>query len=354
MSGHPHSAACTLALLVAATGAAQAAEGFKVRYPITGALGPELTVFEPVPGTIGSVAMAFADLTALNGNDGHAAWTPPLTNAAGATQTAQINFKQHQAALQAYVGHVVALQAHADFLVLGLNVPYALSVHRSLRFPTVRATLPDGTPTTPGAGFLAGLAAQARTNNLSTGGFGDADVSLTWVHVADRWKLGTGLGIGLPNGDFHSQSSGAPGTPAINVGTGRFYTFRPTTTVSYQAADRLTLGVRATVGLNTVDTVDHWRSGNFWAMELAAVYRSPVGAFGLQGVVVKQFQDDRGGQSGSQPGGYGANRYQTGAAGVFYAARFGETGVNLGYTSQFRAVNAYAGQLFQLRVSHEF
>ncbi len=343
-----------LALLLGLTCQAHAAEGFKVRYPITGALGSELTVFEPIPGTIASVALTFADLTALNGNDGRTAWTPPVTNPAGVTQTAQVDFKQHQAVAQAYLGHVFALQAHADFVVVGVNVPYAVSVHRTLAFPAVRATRADGSAAMPGAAYLASLAAQAKANNISTSGLADIDLSLTWVHVEDRWKLGAGLSVGLPTGDFNSLPSGAPGTPAINVGTGRFYTFRPTSTLSYEATDRLTLGARAALGLNTVDTVDHWRSGDFWALELATVYRSAIGAFGTQLVAVKQFQDDSGGQSGSQPGGYGANRYGWLGAGAFYAVRLGSVGVNAGFTARLRAVNAISGNLFQVRMSQLF
>jgi len=333
---------------------AHAEEGFKIRYPTGGLLGPEMAYFDIKPGLLVSVAIRETDVTQINGDDGRQAWTPPTTNAKGVTQTALADYRQHLTVVDMGIGYIFPQMVGAGHVFVAANLPYFLQIDRTLSFPEVTATGANGTPVTPGPAYLAGLNAQAKANTIASSGVGDTELNATWIYLRDNLKLSAGLTIVIPTGDFYSLPSGAQGTPAINIGFGHYNTFRPTITLTYKATDDLTLGARAAYGINTTNTVDNWKSGNFEALDLAASYKTPVGAFGTQVISVKQIQDDTGGLSGNQPGGYGANRYNAVNAGVFYTTRVLGCGLNLGYTKTMHATNALVADTIQARLTKAF
>ncbi|RQO58675.1 hypothetical protein DBR47_13390 [Paucibacter sp. KBW04] len=330
---------------------ALAAEGFKVRYPTVGLLGPELAAFQVKPGWVNSLALNNTNITGLNGDDGKQAWTAAVVTAKGVTQRALVDYQQHQTVAQMFLGHVSQETFGGGHLAFGINVPYTFRASRSLAFPTVTATAANGSAVTPGAAYLASLDAQSKANNVATSGLGDTDVAALWILAKDRYKFAAGVSLVLPTGDFHSQPSGAAGTPAINIGAGRFFTLRPNASLGYQLSDSVTLGARLALGINTTNSVDQWHSGNFVAYDLAANYKTSIGVFGAQLIGVNQFEDDTGGMSGNQAGGYGANRFKTLNAGLFYATKIDVVGVTLAYTSTVKASNALVSNVLQLRLS---
>ncbi|WP_197047129.1 transporter [Paucibacter sp. KBW04] len=298
-----------------------------------------------------SVAINSTHITGLNGDDGKQAWTPAVVNAKGVSQRALVDFQQNQTVAQMFLGFVSKDTFGGGRLAFGINLPYTFRSSRSLEFPIVTATATDGSSVSPGAAYLASLDAQAKANTTSTSGVGDTDLAALWIYTQDRLKFATGVSLVLPTGDFHSLSSGAAGTPAINIGAGRFFTVRPNATLGYQLTQSLTLGARLALGINSTNTVDHWRSGNFAAYDIAANYKTPIGVFGAQLVGVNQYEDDTGGMSGNQAGGYGANRFKTLNAGVFYATRIDKLGLTLAYTGNVKASNALVSNVLQLRLS---
>ncbi|MDR3453882.1 MAG: transporter [Rhodoferax sp.] len=347
-------ASALTSLLVASSSNVWAAEGFKVRYPSAGTLGAELALFDVAPGLIGSIQVNDTDIRQINGNDGNQASLPPSVNAKGVSQTALVSYQQTNHVMQFLLGYVTPKNYAGGQIAVAFNLPYAINESRSLSFPMVSATTAAGRATTPGAAFLAGLNTQAAANDTSTGGFGDADLTVAWGRTMERLKVAAAVSVGLPTGNFNSTSTGAAGNPAINIGAGHFYSIRPSGTVAFRATDDLTLGARVSFAMNTRDTVDQWRSGNFVASELAASYRTPIGVFGPQVVIINQIQDDSGGLSGNCAGCYGANRYQSVGAGLFFATKIKGWALNLGYMNTFKASNTFLSSTVVARASREF
>ena len=339
---------------LACSGIANAAEGFKVRYPSAGTLGPELALFNVQSGVIGSMQINSTSVTKITGNDGQQAWLPPSVNAKGTSQTALADLTQHATVMQLLGGYITPADYAGGSLAFAINVPITLHISRNLSFPQVSATLKNGQPTTPGAAYLAGLDAQAQANTTSTQGLGDADLSAAWISVRGNLKTSVGVNLVVPTGQFHSLASGAAGTPAINIGSGHFYTLRTSGTVAYQASENLTLGTRVGLAFNSTNSVDNWRSGNFATLDMAASYKTSIGVFGPQLISINQYQDDTGGLSGNQPGGYGANRYRATGLGLFYATRINNFGLNVGYTSTIASANALASNILQVRLTKAF
>lgn len=331
-----------------------AQEGWKIRYPTGGTLGPELSVYNIKPSVITSISVRNTHLTKLTGNDGNQARTPSITNAQGVTQSALVDFEQRQTVVDLGLGYVFPEMIADGRVIVSVSVPYFIKANRNLSFPEVSAIAADGSSVTPGAGYIDSLNEQAKANDVSTEGFGDTQINTSWVYVKDKTKFSLGLAVVVPTGEYNGLPSGGSGTPAINLGAGKYYTTMPSTTIAYRATDKLTVGARATLGFNTTNKVNNWKSGDFAALDLAVSYKTPIGVFGTQLVTVKQYQDDTGGQSGSQPGGYGANRYELVNAGLFYVTKVKDMGLTVSYTGGVHAKNALISDIFSVKLTKAF
>lgn len=64
-------ATCTAVLFIATASQALAADGFKLRFPLSGTLGGEIVAPIPSEGWIGSIALTDVNVTGVNGNDGN-------------------------------------------------------------------------------------------------------------------------------------------------------------------------------------------------------------------------------------------------------------------------------------------
>ncbi len=331
-----------------------AQEGWKIRYPTGGTLGPELSVYNIKPSVITSIAVRNTQLTELTDKDGNQARTPSITNAQGVTQNALVDFKQQQTIVDIGLGYVFPTMVADGRVIVSMNIPYFITAKRNLSFPEVSAIAADGSSVTPGAGYINSLNDQKNANDVSTEGLGDTQINTTWVYVKDKTKFSLGLAVILPTGEYHGLPSGGQGTPAINLGAGKYYTTQPSTSIAYRATDKLTVGARATLGFNTTNKINDWKSGDFAALELAASYKTPIGVFGTQVVNVKQYQDDIGGQAGNQPGGYGANRFELVNAGLFYMTKVKDIGLIVSYTGGLHAENALISNILSARLTKVF
>jgi hypothetical protein len=136
---------------------------------------------------------------------------------------------------------------------------------------------------------------------------------------------------------------------ALNVGYGNYYTLRPGGAVSVKTGENLTLGARASLGFNSNNDDNGVRTGNFWALDMAAAYLTPVGVFGPHLMQVSQYEDDKGGS-------YGPNRFSATGVGMFYTTLIKpiNAGLNFSYMKMVDSRNALSGSFVQLRLTKTF
>ena len=384
----------TAALLISSTASVLAADGFKLRFPLSGTLGGEIVAPLPTEGWVGSVAYTDIDIDKIGGSDGkslilqkHAPFGPLTAAQLAAVPAVSVpgvgsfTAAQMQAALNGRTASAVGAvavdyrqqikQANLTFarildkdvqggkLAIAINIPYALSLKSDALFTGVTPTLSTLTPSAGAlapvaqqaaqssfnTGYQAALASQWQAANVNTSGLGDIETSLLWEKTADQLKIVAGATLALPTGNYNYVE----GRLAPNIGYGKYYTFRPSVGVAYTASENVTLGARGSLGFNTKNTENNVRSGDFYVIDLAAAFKTPVGVFGPHVTMMRQYTDDSGGQ-------LGANRVSLTGAGVFAAfpiAAIG-AGLNLSYMKTTDARNSLSGSFMQARLTKRF
>ena len=361
-------------LLASVAGLSQAAEGFKVRYPLSGSLGGEIVAPVDKPGFFGSIVVTDIDIDKLTDSTGNARQQPVSgafatpTAIAGAVRRATysgitlVDLKQKQTNANLFIGYLSEGLVGGGRWTVVVNLPYTTKLDRKLGITGTTPTLSTLSPalTTPPlpagtaaaaqaqaqAGFntayQAGLAAQSAANTGSVDGMGDAEVTGAWVYRQDKLKVIAGVTLALPTGQYDASS-------AINIGFGNFYTVRPGVAVAYNPSPSWTLAARGALAFNTRNRDNHLKSGDYTALDLAAAYRSPIGVIGPHVLIVKQHEDDDGGTQG-------ANRFSASGAGLFYTTLIPgiNAGLNLSYMKMIDARNALSGSFTQVRISKAF
>jgi hypothetical protein len=354
--------------------AALAADGFKVRFPLSGTLGGEIVAQVDNPGFFASVSLTQLEVDKITDNTGNSfqqvksggfATPAPIAGAvrtASYTGTTAVDLNQSQAIANLVLGYQSEKHFGGGRLLVALNLPYTVRLNRDVSYngqtPTLSTLapalnsppLPAGTAAAAQAGAQAGFnsAYQTQLKALSSAGSGvlegagDAEISVGWIYRKDDLKVVTGLTLALPTGKYDAAS-------ALNIGFGNFYTLRPGAAVAYNPSPNWTLGARASMAFNTRNTDNQLRSGDYLALDLAAAYRSPIGVFGPHVLMVKQFTDDTGGA-------LGANRFSSTGAGVFFTTLIPQLGaaVNLSYLTTLSSRNALSGSFYQIRLSKAF
>lgn len=385
--------ASAAALMFCASHSAMAADGFKLRFPISGTLGGEIVAPLPNEGWVGSISYTDIDIDKIGGSDGKAltlqkaatfALTPAQLAAvpavaipgvgsftaaqmqaaltgrsATASGLVNVEYKQQMRQANLVLARILDKDVQGGKLALAVNIPYSLSLKSDALFTGVTPTL---SPLTPTAGplqpvaqqvaqssfntaYQAALAGQWQAANVNTSGLGDIETSLLWEKTVDKMKIVAGATLALPTGNY----SYVEGRLAPNIGYGKYYTFRPGVGVAYTASENVTLGARGSLGFNTKNTENNVRSGDFYVVDLAAAFKTPVGVFGPHMTIMRQYTDDSGGQ-------LGANRVSLTGAGVFAAfpiAAIG-AGLNLSYMKTIDARNSLSGSFVQARISKAF
>lgn len=353
---------------------ALAADGFKVRFPLSGTLGGEIVAPVDKPGFFGSLVLTQIEVDKVTGEDGNprqqtlnGAFATP-TAVAGAIRTASYSgtvesgLKQSQTNANLILGYLSQGMYGGGRLSFVFNLPYTTRLDRRLTLTGTSPTLttlqpaltspplPAGTAAaaqaSAQAGFNAAYQAQinSQANNASgvTDGFGDAEATVAWVYRKDDLKVIAGVTLAMPTGAYESFQP-------INVGFGNFYTVRPGMAVAYNVSSNWTLGARGSLAFNTRNNDNKLKSGDFATLDLAAAYRTSFGVFGPHVLSVQQYQDDTGGT-------FGSNRFSATGAGLFFTTLIPgiEAAVNLSYMSMVQAKNALSGEFFQVRVSKVF
>lgn len=351
-----------------------AAEGFKVRFPLSGTLGGEIVAPVDNPGFFASVVVTQIELDKVTDGTGNTRYqttggsfaTPAAiagaVRTANYTSTVKFDLSQSQTNANLLVGYLSQTQYAGGRLSLVFNLPYTTRLDRGLTLSGQTPTLSTLAPalTTPplpsGTALVAQAQAQAGFNTAyqaqlasqsaaATGvinGVGDAELTAAWVYRKDDLKLVTGLTLALPTGKYDAASP-------LNVGFGNFYTVRPGLALAYNPTKDWTLGVRGSLGFNTRNKDNQVKSGDFGGLDMAAAYRSSIGVFGPHVLVIKQFKDDTGGT-------LGANRFYAAGVGAFFTTLIPglEAAVNLSYMQMVTAKNALSGSFYQIRASKAF
>lgn len=361
-------------LLAAVAGPAQAAEGFKLRFPLSGTLGGEMAGRADQPGFFGSLVSTQIELDKVTDDSGQprqivrsGAFATPAP-VAGVVRTARYSgtvntdFRQSQTNANLVLGYLTEAQLGGGRWSFVVNLPYTTRLDRRLRLsgstptltplsPTLSSPpLPAGVPAAAQAAAQSGfdtayqaqLGAQSAAGSGVVDGLGDAEFTAAWVRQGDELRVAAGATLALPTGRYDAAQ-------AINIGFGNFYTLRPTVAVAWQASEAWTLAARGSLGLNTRNRDNDWRSGDFAALDLAAACRSAYGVWGPHLILVRQYRDDDGGTQG-------ANRFSATGAGAFFTTRVPSAGLalNLSWMRMVSAKNALSGSFYQLRASRAF
>ena len=353
---------------------ALAADGFKLRFPLSGTLGGEIVAQVENPGFFASASVTQIEIDKITDGTGNSfqqlkagnfATPAPI---AGQVRTATysgvvgVDLKQSQTNTNIVLGYQTAKDYGGGHLVFALNLPYTTHLSRETVYsgatPTLSTLAPALTSPPLPAGTAAAAQASAQTGFNTTyqaqlgalsaagtrtvDGLGDVEVTGAWTYNNDGVKVVTGLTLALPTGRYDAASQ-------INVGFGNFYTLRPGAAVAYSPAKDWTLGVRGSLAFNTRNKDNQIKSGNYGALDLAAAYRSPIGVFGPHVLIVRQFTDDEGGALGS-------NRFSSTGAGFFFTTLIPqvETAVNLSVMKTISSRNALSGSFYQLRLTKAF
>lgn len=186
--------------------------------------------------------------------------------------------------------------------------------------------------------YQSGLRADGATETGDTQALGDIDLQFGWGYAGEKLRVLAGASLVLPTGDY------TPNVPSI--GFGNFYTLRPSVQAVYLPAPEIALAGKLTVGLNTRNSDNHLRSGDWAGLELAAGYRTPVGPVGVHAVYVQQYQDDSNNS-------FGASRISETNVGAFFTTRapfIPGASLTLQYMGTVDARNARSGRFLQARI----
>jgi hypothetical protein len=352
--------ALALVALGSGCGQAQAAEAFQLRYNIAGSLGGEMFGAPDRAGLAAGIAWTDIVIDKVTGDDGHAltatlpggtvalpAPAPAALYPTYAPTTATVASRGTQRQWNLAVGYVSTDTYGGGRLAFGVNVPYATKKQDI----DVTATPPalQWNPAVPAATqaavnaafdtrFDGGLAAQSAASTGEVSALGDTDLQFGWLHAGEQLRMLAGVSLVLPTGQYATG-------PAPNIGFGHFYTLRPAFQAAWLPVPDVAFSGKLTVGLNTRNSANHLRSGDWVGFEAAAGYRTPVGPVGLHMVAVRQFQDDDGNP-------FGTSRLSSTNVGAFFTTRLPVVDAVLTLQTMVTAEsrNARSGTYSQARV----
>ena len=339
---------------------AQAAEGFEIRYNLTGSLGGEIFAPPNQSGWAFGAAATAVRIDKVTGGDGRnitrtvpggvvplPAPVPAALFPAYSENVATLDATGPMDLVKFGVAYVTSDRYGGGRLALGVNIPYG---HKQQTVVANAATpglhwspaIPAATQAAAAAQFSsqyqAGIAAQASADTGSVKGFGDTELQGGWLYADSKLRVVGGASLILPTGKYSSN-------PGPDIGTGNFYTFRPAIQAAYLPTPEFGLAAKFTLGLNTRNGDNELRSGNWAGVELAAAYKTAIGVLGVHAIHAQQYQDDRNNV-------WGASRFRSTNAGAFFTTLV--PGLNVPFTVQYmRTVSSHFakhGDFFQARL----
>lgn len=344
------------AFAVAGAGSARAAEGFQVRYNLTGTLGAEM--FAPVDqqGWAGSIVRSDARVKKVTGPDGGpltavnpagsfvvnpvgpvvASYGASLTTLASSGRLVQYN---------ALLAYVTPDTFSGGRLALAANVPYVSSKTQASSITAATPTLaPAFSAAQPAFNtyYQGTLTTRSAADSGEVQGVGDIELQAAWLRREERLRVLVGASLVMPTGSYNPAAG-------PDVSLGKFYTLRPAAQVVWLPQPDWTLGARITYGISSRNQDSHVRSGNWISLEGASGWRTPYGVFGLHSVLVRQVQDDGGGN-------WGGNRIRSNNLGAYYTTPFAplDATVSVQYMKTLESRNAKHGDYLQVRLTRTF
>ena len=344
--------------------AAFAAEGFEPRYNLAGSLGGEMFAPPDQKGWIGALAATYVSVDKVTGNDGSrltqsvpggtVALPAPMPASLYPTYahgTVSIPASGNMTRWDAVLGYITSEEYGGGRLVLGVDVPFARksqSVGASGATPTLNWN-PMAPPAMQaavqgqfGSQYQAALKEQGESTSGEVSGIGDVELGAGWQYVGETLRVLGGVSLVVPTGKYSSS-------PGPDIGTGNFYTVRPAIQVAYLPTPDFAFAAKLSVGLNTRNVDNDLRSGNWFGVELAGGYKTPIGVVGLHAIRVQQYQDDD-----NNP--LGPSRFRSNSAGVFFTTKIPVIGtaVTVQYMRTTSSRNAKDGTFTQIRLIQLF
>ncbi len=373
-------AGCVLSCLPAQV---HSAEGFRLRHPPVGLFGPEIAGRVDTPGFFGTASLTQARVSEVVGNSGATLALParvaalPTAAATGGlvpngtyalqVPAGRVDLTQSQTQLNLVGGWVTQPDYAGGSFALRINVPF---IRQSRSFvasqapgtvaPTPSAQLPaqvrgavNAVAAAANAQLQSALIASGSMHNTDVSGLGDVELSAAWVRRMERLRVAANLSLHLPTGKY-DRARGP------NPGFGDFHTLQSGVALTYALADAadsprwaqgISLAGRASYGVNSTNRDTDYRTGNFIALEGAAVKVMGPWAIGANLLSVQQGSDDRAAGVVVPD-----TRYRAHAAGPFVAYKlpgrdlafnvqlsqsFGERNALVARTLQFRLVGAW-------------
>jgi hypothetical protein len=352
--------ASSLAMLGLMGSTAFAADGFKLRYPLQGSLGGEIAAPLNQPGWFSSLAVVHVDIDKLSGEDGNhrqlsSSGSAPIPGGGqlNFNSKSTVRLTQYQTNAAFILGYAFEDLVGGGRIVASAQLPYTVQLNRD--FKTDTATFSAAAP----AGFrtqvTAGLAALSKSNTAKVSGQGDAELSGGWTYVKDNIKVATGLALALPTGDYDAAVGQT--VAGANIGFGNYYTLRPGIALAFSPSSDWTVGARASYGLNTRNKDNDIKTGNYVGIDVAAVYKTPIGVVGPHFMYVNQVTDDTyGAKSVDQAQTLGANRFNIQGAGLVFTTLIPliDAGLTLSYMTTMESKNALSGSFAIVRLTKKF
>ena len=165
--------ACVGTALFAIAGHAYAADGWKLRFPLSGTLGGEIVSNKLNPGLFGNVVVTQVEVDKVSGNDGDSlrltqagSFSTAPNVVAGAVRTASysgsaaVAVKQSQTNTNLLLGYLTEEEYYGGRLVFSVNIPHA-SLSRTFTVTGTTPTLSALSPSLPSS-LTAQQAAQAQ------------------------------------------------------------------------------------------------------------------------------------------------------------------------------------------------
>jgi hypothetical protein len=335
-------------LALAICGSAFAAEGLRVRYPISGTAGGELSAPGVRSGWLGSIGATHFSSDKVTDNDGNPVvqTVPVVVGTFSTTTPGAVSFSQTQDTVNFVLGYLSENEYAGGHVTFALNLPLH-RIRRTVRIAAVTPTLPvplQSKAAQVDAALQAQLATQGASLSGEVSGFGDAELSAGWSYHQDRLRVLAGATLVMPTGAYESGRS-------VNPGLGDYYTLRPSAGFLYEVQPGTMLTGRATIGLNGSNSATKYRSGNFTAFEASAIQRFSSFVLGLNVFNIRQYEDDTG------PGVPATGlRLKASGAGPFmttYLEQY-KTAITLAYSQNFNTVNGTPGKFFRARASIDF
>lgn len=373
------SAVATATATATTTATAQATASFTAAGQAAGLSGAALTAFvtPKVQAAVAS-AVATATATATAQATAQAALVPPGTTIGSFDAKTTVKLSQLQTNAAFVLGYAFEEMVGGGRIVATAQLPYATQLNRTLTtdnllFNTTQAVgltpVQAGFLNTSGiynkvatgtqAGVISNLADFSKKNSANVSGQGDAELTAGWAYTKDAIKVVAGMTLALPTGDYNSSVGllGPAGVAGVNIGFGNYYTLRPGVAVAYSPNPDWTIGAKASYGINTKNKDNDIKSGDYVGIDLAAVYKTPIGVIGPHFIYVDQVKDDKyGARSVNQSQTFGANRFNMQGAGLVFTTVIPGTdaGLTLSYMNTLDSKNALSGSFTMVRITKKF